>query len=210
MKRSTACLIASMLCAACCTSCDSRSPEPSRQPAAADAPATSEALKEEPRVRSDTEGDSELQRRFPDYQPKLTPDMVLDYRPAIAEKLANLPASTLENLPGLLRRFDEQARLAAANPGAWQPGNMILGADEKEYSPSDYELVAAELGGRIASVVGAADADALARTLAAAGIERDEVAYRAFDFRHIDAMGSGRFFYTSAPIPKTIQLRKKR
>ena len=41
-----------------------------------------------------------------------------------------------------------------------------------------------------------------------AGITATSVTYNAFSFRHVDAMGSGRFFYASEPKEVVVALRK--
>jgi len=57
--------------------------------------------------------------------------------------------------------------------------------------------------------VARAGAEEVAATLARAGIEIDVVRYEAFTFRHVDVMGSGRFFYASEPIPTEVRLTER-
>jgi hypothetical protein len=133
------------------------------------------------------------EERFPDYKPKVSPDTVLDYRPQIAAELDKLPAATRKNLPKLLELLEEYKKKSQQNPGNTEEGNQILGADAQEYVPSNEELIQSEIGARIKQV-----ADAL----------KQKVEYHAITFRHVDVMGSGRFFYASRPAKTIISLDK--
>jgi hypothetical protein len=141
------------------------------------------------------------EERFPDYQPKVSPDTVLDYRPQIGAELQKLPEATLENLAKLLELLEEYKKKSAQNPGKTEEGNQILGADAQEYVPSDEELIQSEIGNRIKQVVDAAAPGALKQ-------KESQVEYGAITFRHVDVMGSGRFFYASSPTKTIISLEK--
>ena len=147
------------------------------------------------------------QERFPDYQPKRNPDTSLDFRPQLAPRLAGLPAATVQALPDLLRELGRYRTLARGRPGKWEQGNVILGADPKQYNPSDEELLENEIGRRIEEVISSAKAEELRQALQGAKIEDRQPSYGAVDFRHVDVMGSGRFFYASEPKEKAISLR---
>jgi hypothetical protein len=149
----------------------------------------------------------EMMEPFGDYVPKLTPDTVLDYRGTINPRLEELPPAQLEALPALLARIEEQKHLAAKHRGRFTPGNLILGADPEEYQPSDEELLESEVGDRIQRVVSRANPAEIASILERAGIALTEVEYGAISFRHVDVMGSGRFFYASAPSLVRVLLR---
>lgn len=141
------------------------------------------------------------EERFPDYKPKISPDTVSDYRPQITAELDKLPAATLENLPRLLELLEEYKQKSQQNPGRTEEGNQILGADAREYVPSDEELLQSEVGNRIGQVVDAAAPGALKQ-------KERQVEYGAITFRHVDVMGSGRFFYASRPLKTIISLDK--
>ena len=149
------------------------------------------------------------QEQFPDYQPKLSPDTVLDYRPVLAPKLAGLPPASLEALPFLLQALEEYRELARAHPGREVQGHPGLGADPVEYRPSDEELLAAETGARIARVAAGAARDELAEILKKAGVTAGSIEYEEFTFRHVDVMGSGRYFYASFPKTRHVTLTGK-
>ena len=141
------------------------------------------------------------EERFPDYKPKVSPDTVLDYRPQIGAELDKLPAAKLENLPKLVELLKEYREKSKENPGRTEEGNQILGADAQEYVPSDEELIQSEIGNRIRQIVAAAASGALKQ-------KERRVEYNAITFRHVDVMGSGRFFYASRPAKTIISLDK--
>jgi hypothetical protein len=134
--------------------------------------------------------------QFPDYKPKPTPDTATDYRSSVAGEINALPP--VGDPASLALAFVDWKGRAAASPGAFEQGAVPLGADAQEYRPSDAELVAAEAGDRLSAALNGADEAtkaAVAEVLPDAGAR----AYRRFDFRHSDVMGSGRYFYASPP-----------
>jgi hypothetical protein len=141
---------------------------------------------------------------FGDYTAKDTPDTVVDYRGALAPRLKALPPETLEALPEMVLLLRRQQRQAMKNRGEWIDGNIILGADPREYVPSDDELIEAAIGERLARVVEANVPEEVRRTLHEAGVEVSELMFRSFTFRHVDVMGSGRFFYASMAEMRTV------
>ncbi len=132
-----------------------------------------------------------IEERFPDYKPKLSPDTLMDYRPELAMSLADVPQTT----SGLAAAFVQARAEAIATPGVMRPGAIQLGADEMQYSPSDAELMAAQLGALLDARLkdNPQDAAAVMKLLG------DDLAYPTFTYRHVDVMGSGRFFYASQP-----------
>jgi len=141
------------------------------------------------------------EERFPDYKPKVSTDTVQDYRPQITAALEKLPKATVDNLPKLLELLEEYKKKSQQNPGRTEEGNQILGADAREYVPSDDELIQSEIGNRIGQIVAAAAPGALKQ-------KERQVEYNAITFRHVDVMGSGRFFYASRPTKTIISLDK--
>ena len=132
---------------------------------------------------------------FPDYQPKRTPDTMLDYMPSLLEDLARIPEANLSNLPKLIDLYIEYKKNAARSPGEWVEGNMILGAREKEYRPSREELVLNEIGDRISYVVSETDPESLENLLKQIKKYPKKIEFTRFFYTHYDVMGSGRFFY---------------
>jgi hypothetical protein len=142
----------------------------------------------------------------PDYQPKTSPDTVADYAPAISAKVDALAPADIEGLPELIFALEEANKNAAANPGSFREGNVILGADPQEYVPSDEELFASEIGDRIAAIVAQSNIGQLEFALKSRGIKAIKVSYGKIRVRHVDVMGSGRFFYAAAPKATVVQL----
>ncbi len=147
--------------------------------------------------------------RFPGYEPKTSLDTALDLRPGLGSAFRALPPASLSELPKLLGLLDVAKEEAAKGPGRWVDGQIQLGADQRQYEPSDAELRAAEIGDRIRRVVGEASAEALRHVLSRAEITATKVEYKRFEFRHVHVMGSGRFTYASGPVATTVQLDKE-
>lgn len=147
-----------------------------------------------------------IEQAFPGYEPKTSPDTVTDYRPALDAALGKLPTVEPEHLPVLVRLLEKVKTAAREHPGEWFDGHPGLGADPREYRPSDEELIAAEVGRRIESILAALPPGEARKILAAAGMEVESLEYQKFTFRHVDVMGSGRFFYASPPVKVTMGL----
>lgn len=141
------------------------------------------------------------------YTPKMTPDTVLDYRPGIARKYKSLPRRSVESLPQLIRTFQEIKAAAAKRRGRWVSGMTNLGANTREYRPSDAELLLAVVGNRIRHVVRRGSLGKVNSTLVEQGIKVERITYNRFEFRHADVIGAGRYFYCSAPKQVTVLLR---
>ncbi|HEV7692015.1 MAG TPA: hypothetical protein VGO52_14360 [Hyphomonadaceae bacterium] len=129
--------------------------------------------------------------------PKSTPDTVRDYRPAVSDQISALPP--VSDAAGLARSFLQWNGRASGSPGSYEAGAVQLGADERQYKPSDAELVAAEAGDRLSAAVNGADQATKDAVNAVLGTDASGRAYKRFDYRHSDVMGSGRYFYASAP-----------
>jgi hypothetical protein len=147
-----------------------------------------------------------IEARFPDYRPKLGEDAVLDYRPGLAAQLAELPAATRDNFQRAYVALGDLNRNAAASPGRWDEGNIALGAEPQEYVPSDQELLAAELGDQLAALVETMTVEDIMEAWDGAALVPPPTGYNRFEFRHVDVMGSGRFFYASPPEYVTIDI----
>jgi len=141
------------------------------------------------------------------YTPKMTPDTVLDYRPNITRQYKQLPPRSIDALPALLRTFQEIKTAAAKQRGRWVSGMTNLGANTREYRPSDAELLLSIVGNRIRSVVRRGSLGQVNATLVKTGIKVEQISYHHFEFRHADVIGAGRYFYSSAPKPVVVNLR---
>jgi len=147
--------------------------------------------------------------RFLDYRPKRSSDTLLDYRPALSLDTAGLPAVAMDQIAELVARMDALTAAARGAPGVFEPGDTALGANPQEYVPTDAELRAAQLGDALADLLtqqGSKKANAAWDTM---GNRKRSLVYNRFIFRHVDVMGSGRFFYASPPIPTVIEIGSK-
>lgn len=141
------------------------------------------------------------------YEPKMTPDTVIDYRPKLAPVIEDIPQAALNALPQLLQLLERFKVTAREKPGEWTDGRVYLGANPREYRPSDAELLAAEVGDRIRRLIEKASLGEVVLVTRKAGLDLAEVTYNRFEFRHADVMGTGRYFYCSEPQPVRISLR---
>ena len=137
----------------------------------------------------------------PDSASPSGPATVGDYRPSVSGEIGALPP--VGDAAALARAFADWRARAAAAPGAYEAGQVQLGADAQEYRPSDAELVAAEAGDRLSAAL--QGADEATRTAVATAIG-DNRSYRRFDYRRVDLIGSGRYFYASAPREASLPL----
>lgn len=132
---------------------------------------------------------------FPDYQPKTTPDTMLDYMPSLVDEIAALPDASVNNLSELVNFFNKYQKDAEANPGQRVEGNMVLGAREQEYRPSSAELMLCVVGKKIQSIIDSSSQEKIDQLMQAKKIAVSNPYYQKFTFIHMDVMGSGRFFY---------------
>jgi hypothetical protein len=137
---------------------------------------------------------------FGDYEPKRTPDTILDYAPQIADSINKLTEPEMKNLQNLILLFEKYQSAADSNPGHWEDGNIILGANQKEYRPSEKELILSVIGDRIKIILESE------KPLEATDFY--SINYKEFVITHVDVMGSGRFFYVDDI--NTIQLKVPR
>lgn len=142
---------------------------------------------------------------FGDYFPKESEDTAGDYLAGTEEAsqyaaaVSALPQAELKNLTQLCNAFATYAQRAKKNPGMYEEGNMLLGADTREYRPSVDELILADIGDRIKAIVTTTPKEKLKQYCAEQKTTVKKIEYPSFTFRHADVMGSGRFFYASEP-----------
>ncbi|HOY77772.1 MAG TPA: hypothetical protein PLN33_08190 [Hyphomonadaceae bacterium] len=129
--------------------------------------------------------------------PASTAATVTDFRNAVAGNIGSLPS--VGDPAALATAFADWKARAASAPGAYEQGQVQLGADPQEYNPSDAELVAAEAGDRLSAALRGADDATKAAVAATLGDAPEARVYRRFDYRGVDVMGSGRYVYASKP-----------
>jgi len=149
-------------------------------------PALTSAISSEPAPTDDI---------FPDYEPKRTPDTMLDYMPSLLKELALIPEPGINNLEQLITMYTDYRKRAEKNPGIWAQGNIVLGARDKEYQSSPDELILMEIGERIGTVISENEQESMTKVLRQLGQFPETIDFTRFFFIHYDVMGSGRFFY---------------
>ena len=144
---------------------------------------------------------------FPGYQPKITPDTIEDYlrQPNnVYSILGEIGEPSINNLKTIITYFLKYKKAAGNNPGGTQKGNVMLGADEDQYYPSEDELLFSELGKLILQVTESYSNQQMKTLKLKHQIKSQRFSYHEITFRHVDVMGSGRFFYAEKAIKETI------
>jgi len=136
---------------------------------------------------------------FSDYQSKTTPDTVHDYLrnpdSFVFEILEEIGQPSLEKLKITIDYFIKYKNKAEQNPGGYQEGNIAIGADPDQYYPSEEEILASELGKMIKNIIDSKSKKIIDKIKKKDGIISQNLIFNEIYFRHIDVMGSGRFFY---------------
>jgi len=136
---------------------------------------------------------------FPDYQPKITPDTINDYLRKPDSKvfivLSKISHPSLSDLKRILDMFKKYQIEAQENPGKIQPNNIALGADPDQYYPSEEEILTSELGKIIKSILETNSKQKIEEVKQREGITSQTLKFNEIYYRHVDVMGSGRFFY---------------
>ena len=144
---------------------------------------------------------------FPDYEPKRTPDTINDYlrtSQIVYQVLAKIGDVHLDNLNTILEYFIQYEKEAIKHPGGVQKGNVAIGANLDQYYPSEEELLVSELGKIIQNIVINTPKEQLASYIEGNHITMKKISFYEIYFRHVDVMGSGRFFYAEKNSKKTI------
>lgn len=145
-----------------------------------------------------------------DYEPKTTPDTVHDYLrnpdSFVFEILEEIGQPSLEKLKIIIDYFIKYKTKAEHNPGGYQEGNIAIGADPDQYYPSEEEILASELGKMIKKIIDSNSKKIVDKIKEKNRINSQTLIFNEIFFRHVDVMGSGRFFYAEKKKPK-IELR---
>ncbi len=136
---------------------------------------------------------------FPDYQPKRTPDTVYDYLRKPDSKvfivLNKISHPSLDNLKMIIDLFKKYKIEAQEKPGEYRPSNIVLGADPDQYYPSEEEILTSELGKMIKFTLETNSKQKIEDVKQREGITSQTLDFNEIYYRHVDVMGSGRFFY---------------
>lgn len=144
---------------------------------------------------------------FPDYEPKKTPDTIKDYlrypKTKIFNILDEIGEPSIDKLNIILDLFVKYKEEAKKNPGRVENGRVYLGAELKQYVPSEEELLVSELGKLIQNIVTNHSKDELEEYKKRMKIKSQNIVFYEITFRHVDVMGSGRYFYAEKLPKKT-------
>jgi len=135
---------------------------------------------------------------FPDYEPKLSPDTIEDYlrRPSkVYEILGELGEPHISKLNKILDLFNNYQKKVKNNAGRYEKGNVAIGADLDQYYPSEEELLVSELGKMILQLSESYSKQQMKILKLKHKIKSQQIRFFEISFRHVDVMGSGRFFY---------------
>lgn len=135
---------------------------------------------------------------FPDYEPKITPDTIEDYlrgASKVYDILAEVGESSSGNLKRIVKYFKKYIKKAIKNPGGYRKGDIAIGADFSQFYPSEEELLASELGKMVEKIVNSHSREDFEKVKEQEGIKSQKIEFNEIYFRHVDVMGSGRFFY---------------
>ena len=143
---------------------------------------------------------------FPDYEQKKTPDTIYDYlrtsESKIFEMLSNIGEPSLNNLRDIIILFNNYKKEAEKNPGVVRKGNIAVGAEPDQYYPSEVELIVSELGKMIRTIIKSNHNKDIVRIKRKYGIKSQKKKFIEIYFRHVDVMGSGRYFYAEKREPE--------
>ena len=136
---------------------------------------------------------------FPDYEPKTTQDTVYDYlknpESIIFEILKEIGQPSLEKLKKICNYFKKYKTIVEKNPGGYQEGNIAIGADPDQFYPSEEEILVSELGKMIRNIISSNSKKEIDKIKKIERISTQTLMFNEIYFRHVDVMGSGRFFY---------------
>ena len=88
--------------------------------------------------------------------------------------------------------------------GKYERGNIVIGANLDQYYPSEEELVVSELGKMILQLIESYSKQQLKTLKLRYNLKSQQIRFYEMSFRHVDVMGSGRFFYADKAAKETI------
>ena len=144
---------------------------------------------------------------FEDYYPKKTPDTLEDYLGSpskVYDILGEIGEPSISKLNNILAYFNKYEKKAKKNVGKIEKGNVAIGADPDQYYPSDEELIVSEFGKMIVQLIESYSKQQLKTLKIRYNIPSQQIHFFEITFRHVDVMGSGRFFYSDKAAKETI------
>jgi len=109
--------------------------------------------------------------------------------------LAEVGEVSSRNLKRIVKHFKKYIKKVIKNPGGSRKGNIAIGTDFNQYYPSEEELLAFELGKIVEKIVYSHSREEFKKVKVQEGIKSQKIEFNEIYFRHVDVMGSGRFFY---------------
>ncbi|MFX0046715.1 MAG: hypothetical protein ACFE8G_00970 [Candidatus Hermodarchaeota archaeon] len=144
---------------------------------------------------------------FPDYEPKKDPDTIKDYlrRPTkVHDILGEIGDPHISKFNNILALFNKYEKKAKKNVGKIEKGNVAIGANSDQYYPSEEELLVSELGKMIVQITESYSKQQFKTLKLRYNIKPQKIRFFEITFRHVDVMGSGRFFYAEKASKETI------
>ncbi len=133
-----------------------------------------------------------------DYQPKTRADTVYDYLRDLDSKVfkifSEISPPTLKNLKKNISYFNEYKIEAKKNLGGFQNRNVALGANLDQYYHSEEEILTSELGKSVRAIIKLSSKEEFEDLKEEERILSQRIISYEVWYRHVDAMGSGRFF----------------
>jgi hypothetical protein len=143
---------------------------------------------------------------FSGYEPKRSPDTLEDYirgENRVFEILDKIGPKSLENIGRIVLKFISYQKKALNNSGLYREGHPGLGANKEQYYPSDEELIVSELGEWILELLKPLDEETYRKVKQKYGLKSGKLMFHRIIFRHVDVMGSGRYFYAEKAPKRT-------
>jgi hypothetical protein len=145
------------------------------------------------------------------YQLTCTRDVLRLYRPALGARLDQLPIlyglgkkgweSDVEpaNLSQAFERLHSLNSEAAELPGSWTEGAVELGAELRQYQPSDAELMSCVAGRELLELLNGKTLSRIRFNWHGVTAVPPPVLFKDLRFRRVEVQGSGLYHFPSAP-----------
>jgi hypothetical protein len=125
--------------------------------------------------------------------------ILLQFRPALADRLAKLPAAEAGSLIALLDALEKAKLSMAKAPMMGMTHPVPLVPDAIAYEPVNAELLASEAGRRIESVLTRTPPAKIMAELHAAGRNAIDTRYGRISIHRVEVAGSGPVYFADPP-----------
>ncbi len=141
---------------------------------------------------------------FRSYEKDHWPATLPVYRPELIETLSALPPARFEDLAELLDHFKRYRKQAQTHPGAWSKNPHPALKEERAYKPSAEEVLLAEIGDRIRTVIAGGPRKSVLEVVGKSMPGAKGLAYKGFDFSIHDPLGK-HAYRSSGPVEVRIE-----